>query len=62
MHYLPALNYHDKQVTAMPIHKVKHPLIQHKIGLMRRANISTKNFRELAQELGTLLTYEPPKT
>ena len=45
----------------MPIHEVKHPLIQHKIGLMRRANISTKNFRELAQELGTLLTYEATK-
>lgn len=45
----------------MPIHEVKHPLIQHKIGLMRRADISTKNFRELAQELGTLLTYEATK-
>ena len=28
------------------------------LGLMRRADISTKNFRELAQELGALLTYE----
>ena len=27
-------------------------------GLMRRADISTKNFRELAQEVGALLTYE----
>ncbi|NWN91692.1 uracil phosphoribosyltransferase [Marinobacter adhaerens] len=45
----------------MPIHEVKHPLIQHKLGLMRRSNISTKNFRELAQELGTLLTYEVTK-
>ncbi|MEX0605939.1 MAG: uracil phosphoribosyltransferase [Marinobacter sp.] len=45
----------------MPIHEVKHPLIRHKLGLMRRADISTKNFRELAQEIGALLTYEASK-
>lgn len=45
----------------MPIHEVKHPLIQHKLGLMRRDDISTKNFRELAQELAALLTYEATK-
>lgn len=45
----------------MSIHVIKHPLIQHKIGLMRAANISTKNFRELANELGNLLTYEATK-
>lgn len=32
-----------------------------KLGLMRRADISTKNFRELAQEVGALLTYEATK-
>ncbi|WP_166260887.1 uracil phosphoribosyltransferase [Marinobacter salicampi] len=42
----------------MPIHEVRHPLIRHKLGLMRRADISTKNFRELAQEVTALLTYE----
>ena len=42
----------------MPVHEIRHPLIRHKLGLMRRAEISTKNFRELAQELGALLTYE----
>ena len=45
----------------MSIHEIRHPLIRHKLGLMRRADISTKNFRELAQELGTLLTYEATK-
>ena len=45
----------------MPIHEVKHPLIRHKLGIMRRADISTKNFRELAQEVGALLTYEATK-
>ncbi|NLZ79800.1 MAG: uracil phosphoribosyltransferase [Gammaproteobacteria bacterium] len=45
----------------MPVHEIRHPLIRHKLGLMRRADISTKNFRELAQELGALLTYEATK-
>ena len=42
----------------MPVHEIRHPLIRHKLGLMRRADISTKNFRELAQEVGSILTYE----
>ena len=45
----------------MPAHEIRHPLIRHKLGLMRRADVSTKNFRELAQEIGTLLTYEATK-
>ena len=45
----------------MSAHEIRHPLIRHKLGLMRRADTSTKNFRELAQELGTLLTYEATK-
>ncbi|ATF09223.1 Uracil phosphoribosyltransferase [Candidatus Enterovibrio altilux] len=35
-----------------------HPLVKHKIGLMREGDISTKRFRELANEVGSLLTYE----
>jgi len=36
------------------IQEIRHPLIRHKLGLLRRSDISTKNFRELAQEvLGT---------
>lgn len=42
----------------MPLKVIKHPLVQHKLGLLREANLSTKSFRELANELGTLLTYE----
>lgn len=45
----------------MPILEIRHPLIRHKIGLMRRADISTKNFRELSQEIASLLTYEATK-
>lgn len=42
----------------MKIVEVKHPLVKHKLGLMRSADISTKHFRELATEVGSLLTYE----
>lgn len=45
----------------MNIVEVKHPLIKHKIGLMRAADISTKDFRQLATEVGSLLTYEATK-
>jgi len=46
----------------MAIHQIDHPLVAHKIGLMRAANISTKAFRELASEIGTLLTYEATRS
>lgn len=42
----------------MTIREIRHPLVRHKLGLMRRHDISTKNFRELAQEVGSILTYE----
>lgn len=42
----------------MKVVEVKHPLVKHKIGLMREGDISTKRFRELAMEVGSLLTYE----
>ena len=42
----------------MKLVQVKHPLIKHKLGLMRAAEINTKEFRELATEVGSLLTYE----
>lgn len=42
----------------MKIVEVKHPLIKHKIGLMRAADVNTKDFRQLATEVGSLLTYE----
>ncbi|PHS75062.1 MAG: uracil phosphoribosyltransferase [Robiginitomaculum sp.] len=43
------------------IHIAEHPLIQHKLGLLREDDISTKNFRELAAEISMLLTYEATK-
>ncbi len=37
---------------------VDHPLVQHKLTLLREKNISTKSFRELLSEIGMLLCYE----
>ncbi|WP_374515569.1 uracil phosphoribosyltransferase [Niveibacterium sp.] len=45
----------------MPVVEVKHPLVKHKIGLMREGDISTKKFRELTAELARLLAYEAAK-
>ncbi|MBV4397465.1 uracil phosphoribosyltransferase [Advenella alkanexedens] len=45
----------------MAIHEIRHPLIRHKLGIMRSADLSTKSFRELAQEISALLTYEATK-
>ena len=42
----------------MAVIEVKHPLVKHKIGLMREAEISTKKFRELTGEIARLLAYE----
>src|SRR5690606_4021201 len=44
--------------AAMTAIEVRHPLVQHKLGLLRDASLSTKAFRELVTELGTLLAYE----
>lgn len=37
---------------------VDHPLIKHKISLMRKTDTSTKDFRELAEEISLLMAYE----
>ena len=37
---------------------VSHPLVQHKLTLLREKDASTKSFRELLQEIGMLLCYE----
>lgn len=37
---------------------VDHPLVQHKVTLIRDRTISTKSFRELLKEIGMLLCYE----
>ncbi|MFO7816582.1 MAG: uracil phosphoribosyltransferase [Thermodesulfobacteriota bacterium] len=45
----------------MAVNVVGHPLVRHKLGIMRKNDINTKNFRELSAELARLLTYEATK-
>ncbi|MFC0116887.1 uracil phosphoribosyltransferase [Pseudoalteromonas xiamenensis] len=45
----------------MALQIVSHPLVQHKVALLREQGISTKSFREIVAEVGTLLTYEATK-
>jgi uracil phosphoribosyltransferase len=40
------------------LHVIKHPLVQHKLTLLRDKQLSTRGFRELTQEIGALLAYE----
>ncbi len=46
----------DEKVFVM-----NHPLIQHKLSIMRDKNTSVKDFRECAHEIGLLLGYEATK-
>lgn len=45
----------------MSVHIANHPLIKHKLGIMRKHDISTKDFRDLSSEVARLLTYEAVK-
>ena len=40
------------------VHVVDHPLVQHKLTLMRQIECSTKDFRQLLNEIAMLMTYE----
>ncbi len=42
----------------MKVHEVKHPLIDHKLTMMRDKSCNTKNFCELLEEIASLMTYE----
>ncbi len=42
-------------------HHVRHPLIEHKLALLRATDTTSKQFAELAEEIAMLLTYEATK-
>src|SRR5260370_37091107 len=51
----------DRKVRSPPmsnVHVVSHPLVQHKLTLMRDKTVSTKGFRQLLNEIRMLLAYE----
>ena len=45
----------------MAVSEVTHPLVRHKLGLLRDVNTDTEMFRRLVNELTLLLTYEATK-
>lgn len=45
----------------MAVHVVDHPLVRHKLGLLRRESTGTGEFRNIANELARLLSYEATK-
>ena len=45
-------------VAASDVTIVDHPLVQHKLSLMRRRETTTTKFRQLSREVATLLAYE----
>ena len=42
----------------MALHIIDHPMVQHKLSLMRDKNTSTMKFRELLKEISMLMGYE----
>jgi uracil phosphoribosyltransferase len=48
-------------VTTQKVVVVDHPLVQHKLGLLRDSSTPTQVFRQLVDELTLLLTYEATK-
>ena len=40
------------------IHVINHPMIQHKLGIMRRKETGSKDFRQLLKEISLLMGYE----
>ena len=49
---MTTFKYNDK------VHLLNHPLVQHKLTLMRRKDASTNTFRTLLNELSMLMAYE----
>ncbi|MBO4317041.1 MAG: uracil phosphoribosyltransferase [Mailhella sp.] len=45
----------------MAVHIVDHPLVRHKLGILRQKNTSTSEFRALTKEITRLLMYEVTK-
>ena len=45
----------------MTVHVADHPLISHKLGMLREKDIHTKDFRDISSEVARLLTYEATK-
>ena len=45
-------------MTKPQVHLISHPLVQHKLTLMRQKDLSTMSFRRLLHEISMLMAYE----
>ena len=45
----------------MAVHVVDHPLVRHKLGILRKDSTSTSDFRSVSNEIARLLIYEATK-
>ena len=45
----------------MEVIELKHPLVEHKLAILRDKKTGTKEFREIVSELATILCYEAMK-
>lgn len=45
----------------MPLHIVDHPLVKHKLGILRQHDLPVRDFRAVSHEICRLLTYEATK-
>ena len=45
----------------MEVIELKHPLVEHKLAILRDKKTGTKEFREIVSELATMLCYEAMK-
>lgn len=50
-------NYNQMEIC-MALHVVDHPLVKHKLGLLRKAETSTSEFRAISKEITRFLMYE----
>ena len=54
----PAAQRREKGVQMSKVVVMDHPLIQHKIGIIRKKETSSKEFREMIGEIAMLMCYE----
>src|SRR5579885_1774949 len=55
---VPCFDEHQRIPSMSDVVVIDHPLVQHKLTLMRRKQASTAEFRQLLSEIGTLMAYE----
>lgn len=56
--WYPAAQRREKGVQMSKVVVMDHPLIQHKIGIIRKKETSSKEFREMIGEIAMLMCYE----